>query len=152
MVSHAGFLRDVHSGPEDDVITLIGGLAAAAEAAAKLPLAEGLETVLSAIERLLDRAPSFLPHQALLRFSARLTLAPRTMQAAHLEPLREIGYSDLELHDAVNVVCCFSYMNRLADGLGVTAHPEPGDWAEKLLGVARVERHRRWAAGDDEPA
>lgn len=33
--------------------------------------------------------------------------------------LREQGWSDLEIHDAAQVVAYFNYINRLADGLGV---------------------------------
>jgi len=47
----------------------------------------------------------------------------------------------------VHVVCCFSYMNRVADGLGVTAHPDDGGWAERLMGAERLATHRRWAEG-----
>ncbi len=158
-MSHAGFLRDQHPGPEHDVITLIRGLAETGEEAAARPLAQAVAHVQQAIPGLLERAPSFAEDRPLLTVVAQLTLAPRGMRASALAPLREAGLSDREIHDVVNVVCCFSYMNRLADGLGVTAdyapdrppdHPEgPGSWAERLLGAARLAAHRGWAAGED---
>lgn len=147
-MSHAGFLRDHHDGSEQDVVTVVRGLVEAATEATAMPLHESVSALEREVERLLDRAPSLAGHGALLRFVVRLTLAPRTMNASHLSPLRAAGYSDREIHDVVGVVCCFSYMNRLADGLGVTAHPEKGGWAERLLGPARVAAHRRWASGD----
>lgn len=33
--------------------------------------------------------------------------------------LRDAGWSDLEIHDACQVIAYFNYVNRLADGLGV---------------------------------
>lgn len=63
------------------------------------------------------------------------------------EPVEAPRRSWVALHDVVHVVCCFSYMNRLADGLGVTARPEAGSGAERLLGADRVAAHRRWASG-----
>lgn len=147
-MSHAGFLRDVHSVPEDELIAVVRGLVEAGEEAGRRPLERGLQHVLTAIDRLLADAPSLVEHERLLHLVARLTLVPRSMRAVHLLPLRERGYSHRELHDVVHVVACFSYMNRLADGLGVTAHPEPDGWAERLLGRERTEAHRAWARGD----
>ena len=40
-----------------------------------------------------------------------------------VETLRQIGWSDLEIHDAAQVIAYFNYINRIADGLGVD--PEP---------------------------
>ena len=147
-MSHAGFLRDHHDGPVEAIVSLMRALLDAGEQASELPLREGLERVGSAIDAALDAAPSLASHRALLHYVARLTLAPRLMRAHHLEPLRNEGYSDRELHDVANVVCCFSYMNRLADGLGVTSPYEPGEWAEQLMGTARFEAHRAWAKGE----
>jgi hypothetical protein len=80
-----------------------------------------------------------------MHFGLRLALAPRTMRASRLEPLRAEGWTDREIHDAVNVVACYSYMNRLADGLGVAV--DSSDWALRLLGQARLDAHRAWAEG-----
>ena len=41
------------------------------------------------------------------------------MTAADVDGLRALGWSDLEIHDAAQVVAYFNYVNRLADGLGV---------------------------------
>lgn len=96
----------------------------------------------------LQVAPSFADDRAVLGITVRLTLGPRTMRAEHLAPLRAAGLTDREIHDVVQVVCCFSYMNRLADGLGVTADPAAGSWdfARRLMGEERVQAHLAWAA------
>jgi alkylhydroperoxidase family enzyme len=41
------------------------------------------------------------------------------MNAADVDALRELGWSDLEIHDAAQVISYFNYINRIADGLGV---------------------------------
>jgi len=146
-VAHAGFLRDHHPGPEQEVITLIRGLADAGDEAAEMPMRAGLAHVIRRLDELLRQTPSLAMHRELLAVVARLTLAPRLSTDAGLQALRDEGYSDRELHDLVHVVCCFSYMNRVADGLGVTAHPDDGGWAERLMGAERLATHRRWAEG-----
>ena len=60
----------------------------------------------------------------LLDFAAKLTLGPRDMRAKDVEGLRESGFKDPEIVDAVQLVGYFNYVNRVLDGLG--ADPEPG--------------------------
>jgi alkylhydroperoxidase family enzyme len=51
-----------------------------------------------------------------------------------LDALRTHGFSDSDLHDAVQVIGYFNYINRVADALGV----EPDAWLiefEKELNV-----------------
>ena len=56
--------------------------------------------------------------------------------------MRAAGYSDREVHDVVNVACCFAYTNRLADGLGVTdPGSADGPWALELMGTERCRAH-----------
>lgn len=43
-----------------------------------------------------------------------------------MEALRGAGYDDRAIHDAAQVVAYFSYINRVADGLGVDLEPEMG--------------------------
>lgn len=60
---------------------------------------------------------------ALLEFGEKLTRAPESVGAADVGGLREAGWNDRAIHDAVQVVSYFNYINRVADGLGVD--PEP---------------------------
>lgn len=55
----------------------------------------------------------------LCRWAEKLTLTPGAMTADDVQSLRDAGWSDLEIHDAAQVVAYFNYVNRLADGLGV---------------------------------
>lgn len=60
---------------------------------------------------------------ALCAWAEKLTLTPTQMKKADVESLRQIGWSDLEIHDAAQAIAYFNYINRIADGLGVD--PEP---------------------------
>ncbi|HZM01296.1 MAG TPA: hypothetical protein VFD43_13700 [Planctomycetota bacterium] len=62
--------------------------------------------------------------RALLQFAERLALDPARFDEPHLQPLRDAGLDDRAIHDAAQVVAYFSYINRIADGLGVDLEPE----------------------------
>ena len=58
-------------------------------------------------------------HRALVDYVSKLTRTPAHMQESDLQPLRDAGLDDRAILDA-NLVCgYFSFVNRLADGLGV---------------------------------
>lgn len=46
------------------------------------------------------------------------------MQRADLDALRALGLDDVALHDAVQVIAYFNYINRVADALHVDLEPE----------------------------
>jgi len=69
-------------------------------------------------------APLSPADRALAEDAARLTHQPASMSAADLDALRRHGFSDRALHDAVQVISYFNYVNRVADALGV----EPEDF------------------------
>jgi len=125
---------------------VIRGLHGAGEVADGLPAAAAVEAAIAVIGALpgLDAAD-----RAILVYVARLTLRPRGMSAAALTPLREAGLGDREIHDVMQVAACFSFMNRLADGTGVTLIGEERHaFARELLGEAALEAHLAWGAGD----
>ena len=62
--------------------------------------------------------------RALLQFAERLALQPGQIEETHVVALREVGLDDRAIHDAVQAVAYFSYINRVADGLGVDLEPE----------------------------
>ena len=62
----------------------------------------------------------------MLDFAVALTRAPGAMREAHVQRLRELGFSDVAIHDVVQVTALFNYYNRLADGLGIAGEPEWG--------------------------
>lgn len=62
--------------------------------------------------------------RTLLVYADKLTVRPREMAEADLEPLRAEGLTDRDIVDLNQVVSYFNYVNRIADGLGVQLEPE----------------------------
>jgi len=56
----------------------------------------------------------------------KLTRAPAGFTASDIEELRNQGLSDAEIHDAIQVVAYFNYINRVADAVGVEDEPDWG--------------------------
>ncbi|MFQ5629651.1 MAG: carboxymuconolactone decarboxylase family protein [bacterium] len=64
-------------------------------------------------------APLTPTDRALCQFAAKLTHLPKAMSPADLDALREQGFDDRAIHDAVQVIGYFNYITRVADSLGV---------------------------------
>ena len=60
---------------------------------------------------------------ALLDFAVKLTRHPSAVQRDDVDALRDRGFSDEQLVDAVQCIGYFNFINRVLDGLGVD--PEP---------------------------
>ena len=71
-------------------------------------------------------APLSPADRALCAFAAKLTHRPSEMTPDDLDALRKHGYDDRAVHDAVQVIGYFNYINRIADALGV----EPEDFVQ----------------------
>jgi hypothetical protein len=61
---------------------------------------------------------------ALCAFAERLTLEPHAMLEDDVLALRRAGFDDVAIHDAVQVISYFNYINRVADGLCVDLEPD----------------------------
>jgi uncharacterized peroxidase-related enzyme len=71
------------------------------------------------------RAPGLDPRtRALCDYARRLTLDPASVGAADADALRSVGLDDTAIHDAIQVIAYFNYINRVAEGVGTD--PEPG--------------------------
>jgi len=65
---------------------------------------------------------------ALLDYAERVTLSPRDCSEADIAKLREVGHDDVAIHDAVQIIAYFNYINRVADALGVELEADALDW------------------------
>jgi uncharacterized peroxidase-related enzyme len=65
--------------------------------------------------------------RALCDFAARMTHQPAAVEGEDVDELRRQGWSDPAIHDAIQVVSYFNYVNRVADAVGIEDEPE---WAE----------------------
>lgn len=64
--------------------------------------------------------------RAILTFAEKLTLEPRQVRREDHQPLRDAGLDDRGILEVVQVTAYFNYVNRLADGLGVSFEDEGG--------------------------
>jgi uncharacterized peroxidase-related enzyme len=62
--------------------------------------------------------------RSLCDFAVRLTHQPASMDETQIEPLREQGWSDAAIHDAIQVIAYFNYINRVAEAVGIEGEPE----------------------------
>ena len=63
--------------------------------------------------------------RALCDFAMLLTHQPAGVGAQEVARLRGEGWSDAAIHDAIQVVSYFNYINRIAEAVGVEDEP---DW------------------------
>ena len=88
----------------------------------------------------------FNPQDAgLIRFVTELTLRSGQVTSAHIDKLRALTFTDRDIHDIVMVSACFAFMNRLADGTGVTLQPDRYPLAAELFGDDALTAHLEWA-------
>lgn len=62
--------------------------------------------------------------RAILQHAERLARSPESVDEQALDALREQGLDDRAIHDLSQVIAYFSYINRIADGLGVDLEPD----------------------------
>jgi uncharacterized peroxidase-related enzyme len=71
---------------------------------------------------------------AVVAHAAKLTTEPTAMTAADIDRLRSVGLGDLEVLDLNNIVAYYNYINRVANGLGLTTPLTPHDALHALPG------------------
>lgn len=64
------------------------------------------------------QAPLDSKVKAALEYAVKLTLDPTHMTRQDVQSLREAGYTDRQIVDIAHVAAWFSYVNRIAEGLG----------------------------------
>jgi len=69
-------------------------------------------------------APLSARQRALCEFAEKITRTPADIRSSDLDALRARGLSDCDIVDAVQVISYFSYINRVADALGIDPEPE----------------------------
>jgi len=62
--------------------------------------------------------------RALCDFAAKVTRRPWTIERSDVDRLRALGLEDRAIHDAVQVISFFNYINRVGDALGIDLEPE----------------------------
>jgi uncharacterized peroxidase-related enzyme len=62
--------------------------------------------------------------RALCDLAVTMTAEPASITRDHTEALRALGWSDAAIHDAIQVISYFNYINRIADAVGIEDEPE----------------------------
>ena len=57
-------------------------------------------------------------HRAIVDFAVKLTRTPQAVTSADLNPLRDVGMDDLQIHDLIHAIAMFANANRLMQTLG----------------------------------
>ena len=63
--------------------------------------------------------------RTLCDFAIQLTREPASISQADIDLLRAHGLDDAAVHDAIQVIGYFNYINRIADAVGIETEP---DW------------------------
>jgi alkylhydroperoxidase family enzyme len=85
--------------------------------------------------------------RAMLGFVVRLATFPSSMRRLEVDNLTAAGFGPRAIHDITQVTACFSFMNRLADGTGVTVRADREPLAIELFGQSAWEKHEAWSQG-----
>jgi alkylhydroperoxidase family enzyme len=54
----------------------------------------------------------------------KLTATPAAVTQEDVQALRGHGWTDAAIHDAIQVISYFNYINRVADAVGIEDEPE----------------------------
>lgn len=80
--------------------------------------------------------------RALCAFAEKLTAIPARVRREDVDALRAAGFTDEAIHDAVQVISYFNYINRIAEGLGTDLEadmpPRPPQWEPPAVAWPRL--------------
>jgi uncharacterized peroxidase-related enzyme len=62
--------------------------------------------------------------RALCDFAVQVTRDSASIEQGDVDRLRQHGWDDGSIHDAIQVISYFNYINRVADAVGVEDEPE----------------------------
>ena len=99
-------------------------MAHAEDLRAELSDTEHADALVAAVARDWRTAELSAPDRELCAYAEKLALAPGEMREADVVALRGVGFDDVAIHDAIQVIAYFSYINRVADAVHVDLEPE----------------------------
>jgi uncharacterized peroxidase-related enzyme len=85
--------------------------------------------------------------RALCDFAVKLTHASASIVQADVEGLRVHGWSDADIHDAIQVIAYFNYINRVADAVGIEDEPDWSSPSPTSMPSAATEKSRSSPSG-----
>ncbi len=93
---------------------------------------EAREALLAAVQEDWRKAELGAVERGLCAYAEKLTHRPAEMTAGDVEVLRDLGLDDLHIHDAVQVIAYFNYINRVADAVHVDLEPGMDPYPERI--------------------
>ena len=138
-MSHAEFLRPHWPGEDTGFLGYIRDLWHIGE-----QLTGGLpfETAIARLESSFPNVES--SDKAIVSLASRLTILPASMTKNSIRDALAHGLDERAIHDVVLITALFAFMNRLADGTGVTIQDNRRAFAIELFGHDVVEDHFAW--------
>ncbi len=73
--------------------------------------------------------------RALCEYAERLTRTPSQVTQADIEGLRAHGLDDVAVHDAIQVIAYFNYINRIADAVHVDLEEDMEPYPDEGTGA-----------------
>lgn len=80
---------------------------------------------MDALRRDPEGCPLAPRQRALADYAIKLARTPGSLVEQDLAPLRNVGLSDRDIHDACAVASYYCFVNRMANGLGVELEEAP---------------------------
>jgi uncharacterized peroxidase-related enzyme len=96
----------------------------------------GDENTVLEVKRDFSAAPVSDKLKALLTIAGKVQKSGKHVVAADVERARQLGASDLEIHDTVLIAAAFCMYNRYVDGLGTWAPDDPESYKGRATMVA----------------
>ncbi len=94
------------------------------------------ETLVQQVWEDYQTAPISAKMKALLSVAESVQLGGKFVTAEQVEQARQLGASDLEIHDTVLIAAAFCMFNRYVDGLGTFAPDNPEMYRERAKKIA----------------
>jgi uncharacterized peroxidase-related enzyme len=108
------------------------------------------ETLVLNVKRDFEHASISEKLKALLVIAGKTAASGKNVTAADVARARELGATDLEIHDTVLIAAVFCLCNRYVDGLATWAPDDPGFYRERAALVAEhgyaVSTTARWSS------
>jgi uncharacterized peroxidase-related enzyme len=97
----------------------------------------GNEELVVQVKSAFTTAPISAKLKALLTIAGKVQRGGKQVTAADVESARQLGATDLEIHDTVLIAAAFCMYNRYVDGLATWASKDPESYKQRAATVAQ---------------
>ncbi|RMF07631.1 MAG: peroxidase [Alphaproteobacteria bacterium] len=89
--------------------------------------------VILALRKDVEGAPVREKERPLFAYAKKMTLAPSTLSKTDAERVFKAGWNDRDLHDVINVICIFNFINRFVLGHGIEVSEADVEYSAQML-------------------